>query len=155
MTIDDLLNAITEDGYGAMIVRPASLEDLEFCQNEMSEMGFPPIPKEYSNFLKKLNGFSWNGIEFFSTDMVTDPESDYMLNDLVSANEDFSGCNDAFISVKNYVYLGRSDMALYVYNTQNGLYEVLDDTGRDVMEEFKTFDDMFVGVVAPRQGFKV
>ena len=148
-TIDDVLNVVTED-EGAMIFRPASAEDLKICQKDMAEMEFPPIPQGYADFLSKLNGFAWNGIEFFSTDQVTDPETDYMLNDIVSANEDFAEFNEDFLDVENYVYLGRSDMDLYVYNVTNGNYEVLDDVGRDVMEDFETFEAMFAGVVKPR-----
>ena len=147
MTIDEVLNAVCEH---AMIVRPASAKDLKLCQKDMAEMEFPPIPQGYADFLAKLNGFAWNGIEFYSTDQVTDPETDFTLNDIVSANEDFGKVNEEFLEVKNYVLLGRTDEDLFVYNTTNGRYEVLDMTGRDVMEEYETFEVMFVGVVSPR-----
>ena len=109
-------------------------------------MELPPIPQEYADFLSKLNGFAWNGIEFFSTDQVTDPDTEYMLNDIVSANEDFTEQNEG---LKHCVLLGRADDDLYVYNRQSGRYEVLDMTGRDVMDSFDSFEAMFVGVVAP------
>ena len=146
MSIDDVLNKITENA-GAMIVRPATGEDLELCQKDMADMDMPPVPQEYADFLSKLNGFAWNGIEFFSTDQVTDPTNDFMLNDIVSANEDFIGQNEG---LEHCVLLGRADDDLYVFNTQNGRYEVLDMTGRDVMEDFDTFEALFVGVVVPR-----
>jgi len=150
MTIDDVLNAVTENDDSAMIVRPASKKDLKLCQKDMTETGFPPIPQGYADFLAKLNGFAWNGIEFYSTDQVTDPETDYTINDIVSANEGFAEINSGFLEVKNYVLLGRADEELYVYNKKNGRYEALDITGRDVMEEYEIFEAMFVGVVSPR-----
>ena len=143
--IDSILNAVVDED--AMIVRPASQEDVELCQKDMAKMEFPPIPLGYTGFLYKLNGFAWNGIEFFSTDQVTDTETGYMLNDIVSANETFAEQNEGF---EHCVYLGRADDDLYVYNTQNGRYEVLDMTGRDVMEDYETFEKMFAGVVSPR-----
>ena len=146
MNIDDVLNKITESD-GAMIVRSATAEDLKLCQKDMADMKMPPVPQGYADFLSKLNGFAWNGIEFFSTDQVTDTETDYMLNDIVSANEQFVEYNEGF---EHCVLLGRTDDDLYVYNTQNERYEVLDMTGRDVMEDFDTFEAMFVGVVATR-----
>ena len=146
MTIDDVLNTVTED-EGAMIVRPATQEDLELCQKDMAEMKFPPIPQGYAGFLSRINGFAWNGIEFFSTDQVTDPDTNYMLIDIVSANEMFVECNEGF---EHCVFLGRADDDLYVYNTQNRRYEVMDMTGRDVMEDFETFEAMFAGVVSAR-----
>jgi hypothetical protein len=146
MTIDDVLNTVSED-EGAMIVRPASQKDLDLCQKDMAEMEFPPIPQGYAAFLSRLNGFAWNGIEFFSTDQVTDPETGYMLNDIVSVNEQFRRLNEGF---EHCVYLGRADDDLYVYNTQNGRYEVMDMTGRDVMEEYGDFKELFVAVVGGR-----
>ena len=146
MTIDDILNILAEDD-GAMIVRPASREDLQLCQKDMAEMEFPPIPQGYADFLGKLNGFAWNGIMFFSTDQVTDTETGFMLNDIVSANEMFVEHNEGF---EHCVFLGRADDDLYVYNTQNQRYEVMDMTGRDVMEDFETFEAMFAGVVGLR-----
>lgn len=144
--IEDILNKLSDDD-GAMIVRPASSKDLAQCQKDMAEIELPPVPQGYIDFLRMVNGFAWNGIEFFSTDQVTDPETNYMLNDIVSANEDFAGYAE---DLAGNVLLGRADDDLYVYNTQNQKYEVLDFTGHDVMEEFDTFDDLFANVVSPR-----
>ena len=144
-TYDDILNAVVD--HGAMIVRPATAKDLKQCQKDMKEMSFPPIPQGYCDFLSMLNGFAWNGIEFFSTDQVTDPETNYMLNDIVSANEQFIEYNE---SLTHCLQLGRSDMDIFVYNTENGRYEVLDHEARDVMEDFETFEEMFVGVSVSR-----
>jgi hypothetical protein len=148
-TIDDVLDRVTED-IGAMIPRPASKKDLRLCQKDMTELKFPPIPQGYADFLSKLNGFAWNGIEFFSTDQILDNATNYMLNDIVSANEDFALQNEDFLNVSDYVCLGRADEDLFVYNTKNAKYEVLDSIGRDVMEEYGSFDELFIGVVAPR-----
>lgn len=90
-----------------MIVRPASSKDLAQCQKDMAEIGLPPVPQGYIDFLREVNGFAWNGIEFFSTDQVTDPESNYTLNDIVTANEDFSEYND---DLEGCVLLGRATM---------------------------------------------
>ncbi len=145
-TVYEILNQLSTND-GAMIVRPASARDLALCQKDMARMDCPPIPQAYADFLCKLNGFAWNGIEFFSTDQVTDTETGYMLNDIVSANENFTTHNEGF---EHCVLLGRADDDLYVYNTQNGRYGVMDMTGRDVMEDFANFEELFAGVVYPR-----
>ena len=86
-----------------------------------------------------------------TTDQVIDTGANYMLNDIVSANEKFVEYNNDFLpQIENYVFLGDADEDLFVYNTANGRYEVLDRTGRDVMEDFETFEAMFAGVVEPR-----
>jgi hypothetical protein len=146
--IDEILAVVNED-IGAMIVDPASAEDLKLCREDMAEMEFPPIPQAYADFLSKLNGFVWNSIEFYSTDQVTDLDTGYMLNDIVTANENFTAQNEGY-GLEHCVYLGRADEDLFVYNTKNAKYEILDFTGRDVMEEYDTFEAMFAGVIEPR-----
>ena len=147
-TINDILNHLTEVNADPMIVRPATDEDINGCNKDFAECELGvTLPEGYTAFLKMLNGFAWNGIEFYSTDQVTNPESGYMLNDIVSANEDFRINNEG---LEQCVQLGRADEDLYVYNTENGRYEVLDMDGRDVMEDFATFEELFVGVTFPR-----
>lgn len=147
-TIDDVLNHLTKIDFGAMIVWPATDEDIRLCNEDFAECGFDvSLPDDYTAFLKMLNGFAWNGIEFFSTDQVTDTETNYMLGDIVSSNQDFVERNEGF---EHCVFLGRADDDLYVCNTKNGRYEVMDMTGRDVMEEYDSFEAMFVGVVSGR-----
>lgn len=146
MTMEEILKTLSEDD-GAMIVRPASSKDLAQCQKDMAEIEMHPVPQGYIDFLREVNGFAWNGIEFFSTDQVTDPESNYTLLDIVTANEDFAEYND---DLPDCVLLGRADDDLYVYNTANSKYEVLDFTGHDVMEDYDTFDALFENVVSPR-----
>jgi hypothetical protein len=117
----------------------------------MANMEFPPLPQGYCEFLSKLNGFAWNGMEFYSTDQVTDPETDtdYILKDIVSANIRFFERNDVeiYTTLKGCILLGDGGEDLYVYNTKNGKYEVLDFSGRDVMVEYDTFEALFYGEV--------
>lgn len=148
MTMDEILEHLSEND-GAMIVRPASSKDLAQCQKDMAEVEMNPIPQGYIDFLRKLNGFAWNGIEFYSTDQVTDPETDYTLMDIVTMNEDFAEYND----MPTKVLIGRADDDLYTYDTESHKYEVLDFTGKDVMEDYESFEDLFVNVVAPRINF--
>ena len=145
--IEDIIKKLSDPAEGAMIVRPASSKDLAQCQKDMAEIGLHPIPQGDIDFLREVNGFAWNGIEFYSTDNVTDPESNYTLIDIVTANEDFADYNEELASC---VLLGRADDDLYVYNTDNEKYEVLDFTGHDVMEEHDAFDALFESVVEPR-----
>jgi hypothetical protein len=147
-TIDNVLNRLTEMDADAMIVRPATDKDIKLCNKDFAKCGINlTLPYEYVNFLKQLNGFAWNGIELYSTDQVTDTDTDYMLNDIVSANEHFRRVNEGF---EHCFYFGRADEDLYVNNTQNKKWEVLDMTGRDVMEEYDSFEDLFVAVVGGR-----
>lgn len=143
--IEDVIKKLKNED-SAMIVRPASAKDLAQCQKDMAEIGLAPVPQGYIDFLRGVNGFAWNGIEFYSTDQVTDPETDYTLNDIVTANETFAEYND----MPEIVLLGRADDDLYVYDVKTKKYDVLDFTGKDVMEEYDTFDELFSDVVQAR-----
>lgn len=145
--IKDVIERLSAPEEGAMIVRAASSKDLAQAQKDMAEIGLKPIPQGYIDFLREYNGFAWNGVEFFSTDQVTDPDTEYTLMDIVTENEDFARYNE---DLPDLVYLGRADDDLYVYDTKSQKYQVLDFTGRDVMDEFDTFDALFTAVVEPR-----
>ena len=75
----------------------------------------------------------------------------YLLRDVPNpvscAPEDWADYSEDF---EGLVLLGRADDDLFVYNTANEKYEVLDFTAHDVMEDFDSFEAMFEGVVSPR-----
>jgi len=141
----DILKALDLDD-SAMICKPVTNSEVEQCQMDLKEMALESIPNGYIDFLKLSNGFSWNGIEFYSTYRVTDPETNYMLLDIVSANDEF---NDLY-QLDHLVLLGKEDEDYYAYNISNGLYEILERESRQAMEEFKTFDELFVKTVGTR-----
>jgi len=135
-----------EDDYDAMIPRPATEEELEHCNDDLAEIALELIPDGYAEFLKMNNGFAWNGIEFYSTLQVTDPEENYTLMDLLIMNNDFS---DAY-ELDEYFLMGRADDDYYTYNTETKKYEILEMSSRDVMEEFDTFEELFADAVGGR-----
>ena len=105
----------------------------------------PSLPADYIEFLKICNGYAFNGVYFYSTDMVTDPETDFTLDDIVSIN-DYNDYRD----LGNKLIVGRSDEDLYVYDADNQKYEILDYTSSDTMEEYNSFEELFKEVVGPR-----
>jgi len=148
--IDDILNALTKDGDGnVMLARPASLKDLENVQKRLREMGMPPLPKGYIDFLAKHNGYAFDGEEFFGTKKKPERGTDFVLNDIISANEEFIKRNkDSINDVNSYVFLGDGSESLYVYNTKNQRYEILDFTDRCEYGSFETFDALFAELVS-------
>jgi len=147
--IDEIINILNEDS-GSMIPRPASGDDITQCQNDLIDLGLEPLPEGYINFLKKNNGLAWNGIVFYSTDIVTEADNPdgFKLMDLVSMNDEF---NDRF-ELDEKVLLGIADDDYYTYNIETEKYEVLEFTSRDLMEEFDKFEDLFRFTVGGRLG---
>ena len=150
-SIADILNYLCESGADPMIVRPATDKDIEMCNEDFIEFCEKPVvlPDEYVKFLKHHNGFAWNSIELFSTDRVTDTRTDYMLNDIVSENEDFQ---DHYEPLSHCLYFGRASEEMYLYNPtkDSKRWERRDITSWRVMEEHDSFEEFFVAVVGNR-----
>lgn len=146
MTFDEVLTTVTRHG-GALMASPASSEQVAACRHAMALAELLPLPQGYVAFLQKHDGFAWNGIEFYGTQEQPDADSDYFLIDIVRANTDFA---DYETGLAHCVFLGRSDEDIFVYNTRNRRYEVLDRTGRDVMEDYASFEELFAGEVGAR-----
>ena len=145
-TIDDILHYFNTKER-AMIVRPATADDLSLCQRYMSELEYPPIPQEYADFLSKLNGFAWNGIQIHGTDQVTNPVNNFTLKDIVTANEDFYEYCEGF---EHYFYFGDAGEWFYIYNTESKRWGVMERSGRAVLKEYDTFEEFFVTEVSRR-----
>ncbi|MDR1056431.1 MAG: SMI1/KNR4 family protein [Prevotellaceae bacterium] len=145
----EILNCLASN-EGAMIPRPASEEDIKRrCDDFIIVEIDIRLPGDYIDFLKMHNGFAWNGIELFGTDQVTDPETNYTLNDIVSFNDDiYDYWEDC--STKHRVFIGRADDDIYAYNFENKKYEILDINGRDVMEEYESFAEFFINTAGLR-----
>jgi hypothetical protein len=147
--IDEIIDILNEDD-GAMIPRIASDEDIAGCQENLIELGLEPLPQGYIDFLKKCNGLAWNGIIFYSTDIVTEAgnPNGFKLMDLVSMNDEF---NDRY-ELDEKVLLGRADEDYYTYNIETKKYEALELESREVWEELNTFEDLFFFTVGGRLG---
>jgi hypothetical protein len=147
--IDELIDILDEDD-GAMIPRPASDEDITGCNKDLIELGLEPLPQGYIDFLKKNNGLAWNGIIFYSTDIVTEADNptSFKLMDLVTMNDEF---NDRY-ELDEKVLLGRMDEEYFTYNIETKKYEVLELESREIWEQFDNFEDLFFFTVGGRLG---
>ena len=146
MKIDDVVQTIAGFG-GAVIGSPGSTASVERCNTGMEDRGFPSLPDDYVAFLSKYNGFAWNGIEFYGTDPEVDQETHYVLVDVVSATKSLRDYDDGY---QERTLIGRSDEEVYVYNMQSLKYEALDISGHEVIEEWRTFEELFLDIVVPR-----
>ena len=147
--IDEIIDIVNEDD-SAMIPRPATDKDITDCNKDLIELGLEPLPQGYIDFLKKNNGLAWNGIIFYSTDIVTEADNpdSFKLMDLVTENDDF---NDRY-ELDEKVLLGRADEDYYTYNITTKKYEALELESREIWEEFDTFEDLFFFTVGGRLG---
>jgi hypothetical protein len=154
-TIDEIIDILNEDD-GAMIPRPASEKDIARCQRDLTKLGLELLPQGYIDFLKKNNGFAWNGIVFYSTDQVTEVGSSgcqnnpnsFRIMDLAAMNDEF---NERY-ELDEKVLLGRADEDYYTYDIETKRYEALELESREPWEEFNSFEDLFFFTVGGRLG---
>ncbi|MDR2954754.1 MAG: YrhA family protein [Prevotella sp.] len=137
--------------HGAMLPRPAVAEDLVLCDLDLAELDFPELPDDYANFLKIHGGFAFNSIELYGTDIVTDPETDFQLIDIVTATEDFNDyyIDEGYLDI-DYPLLcfGRKNGDYFTYDPQINKYQVRShESIGDIWEEYDTFDEFFINEI--------
>lgn len=135
--MENLIEKIKEkEDLGAMVVSPASDEDINWCQNELLECDLAILPKDYISFLKFCNGFAFNGVEIFGTDIVEDTETGFSLIDIVSFSEEQ---NEYFET--ELLYFGRVDDDVFAFDPKIKKYQIRDITSMDVLAEHDLFID--------------
>jgi len=124
---------------GATIPQPASVEELERCQRDLTNRFFPCIPPRYYSFLQnKCNGYA-HGMTFYGTKPFNTNNSG-LVEDLVTANKELGH----FRYLKHCLLIGHGWNVKYFYNTINELYEVRTRlTIGELREEYNTFGQMF------------
>lgn len=148
----------------AMVVRPATTADIEEANNELENLSLPPIPSGYADFLQQCNGFAFNGVELFGTDMVSDPETGFELMDMVSFIEqqhgiyveqmldwgikDLSEEALKYIFPHDLLFFGRVDDDIFSYNPQTQKYESRDINSYEIWDEYPNFEDFWQGEIS-------
>lgn len=147
----------------AMVVRSAATVDIEEANNVLANLNMSRIPSGYADFLRHFNGFAFNGVELFGTDIVIDPETGFELIDIVSFSEQQHeiyvgymldwGIKDLSEEVLEYVYphdllfLGRVDDDIFSYNPQTQQYESRDVNSYEIWNEYPTFESFWQGEI--------
>ncbi|MDD5345458.1 MAG: YrhA family protein [Proteiniphilum sp.] len=121
---------------GAMIVRPVTAEDIKWANDELKKSHLPSIPIGYANFLAHCNGFAFNGVELYGTDVVTDPQTNFQLIDMVSFSEQKAEYfNDPLL------YFGRVDDDIFTYDPTVEKYETRDICSFEIWDEYSSFEE--------------
>lgn len=119
----------------AMIVRPATVEDIEWANNELKKSNLPSIPNDYADFLRHCNGFAFNGVEMYGTDNITDNVTNFQLIDIVSFSEQQSEFyND------QQLYFGRVDDDIFTFNPAVAKYETRDISSFEIWDQYNSFE---------------
>lgn len=120
---------------GCVTFEPASDEDIEHVEAELTTRGFANIPSDYKVFLKLTNGLTYNGIEFFGTSPHYRPEKDYTFPDIISESKQY--INYDFFTQK--IIIGRISENILLYDKKNDYYGIVDRTNLRSRIEVETF----------------
>lgn len=110
---------------------PATDKDVDNCISDLFDNGFMVPPNDYFEFLKEMNGWSFNGNVLYGT------KSAKYTPSLLDRN---NGLNH-IKWLKNKVVIGNEDEGLFLYNYNKKLYEIVDRMDGMVYEEFNDFQD--------------
>lgn len=131
-----------ERDLGLELNKGASEKEIKLIKDEYLTLFKTELPKAYLEVLRTVNGMDFNGFVIYGIDKV-------LLDDLSGINEEIYGViehNGIFHELdqnKDYVFLGESNISLYVYEITSKTFFELDNPSGEKMESFSTFYALF------------
>lgn len=127
----EIFNVINENAYCDYSNNIASDDEIEdFVKNINIE-----LPNEYLDFIKSLNGFELNGLNFYGT---KEQENIYVLS--IDKQNDF--WTNEIPALKGYLLLGDGDMDFYCYSASEKKYFVFSKGSMEKCAEFENFSSL-------------
>ena len=110
-----------EENVGCNI--PASEAQIKICNIKLKQNNLPELPPEYTELLKKHNGFSHEDVKVFGAEI----KDNNWFYDVADFNIKYFHGNKT-----DWLILGKSDFSFLVYDSSQKKYYMTD---RDSMEE--------------------
>ena len=132
----EILDLIHDNTYCDYSTNVAS--DYEI--NDLVEKSKVKLDTEYLNFLKSIDGFELNGMNFYGT---KEQESIYVL-DVLKQNNFWT---EEIPDLKRYFILGDGDMDFYCYCTDESQYFILNKGGLEKCGEFGSFITLMKNII--------
>lgn len=95
------------------------------------------LPDSFVDFLKEVNGLEYNGYIIYG---INEPEVESLqtVYDIYEYNEMWHD-ND---EMKQYLFIGESNLSWYVYDAKNKVYAELDNPSGRLVNSFSTLDEL-------------
>lgn len=106
-----------------LVIKDADVAD---AQRTLVDNKIIPIPNSFINFLEEFNGINYNGGEIFG---IKPPGN--LSGDIVDVN-----LEQERLPKSNYLILGVDDFDYLIYNQKKTLYQIVDKTDLEVLEEY-------------------
>ncbi|MED4014646.1 YrhA family protein [Sutcliffiella cohnii] len=137
--IVDIENELSE--YGFALRKPASNHEIKELQEKVNLKfsGFT-LPDEYKHFLMIVNGLDFNGLVIYGVDNnLLETEIEEVIPGFIESNAIWYE-NEW---LKQFVFFGDSDIALYCYDLDQKVYLELDKPSCTIMNTFHDFNSMY------------
>ncbi len=143
--MEQLFNKIKE--LGTSLRPPCGPEALEQAKQKIQAI-YAPLPAEYLQFIAKYNGLVAEDITVY---YVVDPASTEPTlqssgpMELLTANAEFhkEGLDDLYIA------LGECDIGIFVYDSEEKEFVMIDTEGFDEFDGYLSFEDMLLDLIDP------
>ena len=119
---------------GAILFNPAEDRAIRFVSSMLTSHRFAGVPANYAEMLKKTDGIIWNGIELYGTRATERADGAYVFPGLIEANLEFLGYESAI----GRLIIGRAAEEVFVFNSRERRYQVLDRLDFSVTGSFPT-----------------
>lgn len=121
----------------AVLFPPVDERSLRFVGSMLASHHFPPIPADYVLLLKITDGLLWNGIELYGSRANDREALGYTLPGMIEANLEFA----SFEAMRGKLLLGRASEELFVFDSVDRQYHVIDRLDFSVSCSFPTFSE--------------
>ncbi|MBL1227059.1 YrhA family protein [Enterococcus sp. BWR-S5] len=130
-----------EARFNSKLNAGASNEEIRALNLKFNMKHNYPLPKEYLEILKVINGIDYNGFVLYGAD------SELLLD---KPNQEIQGVIDSNVvwyefvdPEKKYIFLGDDSISFYVYERATEKYWIIDRPSTDPIEEYQTVDELF------------
>ncbi len=125
--------------FGRAMQPPASEAEIEALVLKSRTRLGAELPADYLDFLRRTNGYSWNGLGIFAThEMQIVGSTDKFVHDFTEMNLYYRDNSD----YKNRLVFGDGNMDVYVYEIADKQYAIVDRVPGNVIERLSSFDEL-------------
>lgn len=155
MMVNELSKLMEDNGY--RIHPPISTNFLESMINvNSSNTDLPPSLEDINNdilfflkkqpdyfyFLKKMDGFEFDGVILYSFALQLE-ENDVPVNNIFLYNDNLRN-NDIYVNtdLSERVVIGQDSISFFTYDLENNVYQIRDNVGTEkIFGSFENFSD--------------
>lgn len=130
-------------GWGYKVNEPASDDEISRFTTKVKDKFQIEIPSEYIDFLKEINGYSFNGLLVYGIDMdLLDNAPNNCKAGFIEYNDDRSVSDE-----EKWIYFAESEFRLYVFRVQDATYYKIEDFSYDIQKKYDSFAEMIMEAI--------